>query len=48
MYTQDSLFNSNELLSIPCETPTKEPYGISNDLQFSPPKASQRGRTRDL
>ena len=31
-----------------CETPTMEPYGISSDYPFSPPKASQRDRTQDL
>ena len=32
---------------LPCETPTKEPCRISNDLQFSQAKASQRDRTRN-
>ena len=34
-----SFFRSNEVPSmriLPCQTPTKEPYGISSDHQFSP------------
>ena len=33
-------FFVNEGVAFPCETPTKEPIGISSDYQFSPPKAS--------
>ena len=47
MVTQDSLFSSNTpLLSrgscLACETPTKEPYGIT--IGNSPSKALQRDR----
>ena len=52
MFTQDSIFNSNELLSMrvlaSLQSTYKVAYEISSDYKFSQPKTFQRDRTRDL